>query len=122
MSSDDYQLGISPGFLQDPSLQSPSAYLWYPAVMKGAVDFKIFAVPTKPPAMEGWVLQAKIPWSILGVSPAEGEAYGFVLSVSDNDTPATTRQEGMISTSPNRTGPTNPTKWGTMRLAPKPGA
>jgi hypothetical protein len=120
MSSDDYQLGISPGFLQDPRLQSPSAYLWYPAVMKGAVDFKTFAILTSSPDPEGWILQAKIPWNIFGISPAEGEAYGFVLSVSDNDTPATTHQEGMISTSPNRTGPTNPTKWGTIQLVPEP--
>jgi hypothetical protein len=120
MNVDDYQLGISPGFLPDPSLQSPSAYLWYPAVMKGAVEFKTFAILTSSPDPAGWILEVKIPWNIFGASPADGKSYGFTFSVSDNDHPATTRQDGMISTSPGRTVPTNPTKWGTMQLVAKP--
>jgi hypothetical protein len=120
MNGDDYQLGISPGYLPAPNLQQPSAYVWYPAGEKGAAEFGIFTLLTSDPDMAGWMLEAKIPWSVFGVSPAEGKSFGFAFSVSDNDQYSTTRQDGMISTSPNRTTPTNPTQWGTLQIVAKP--
>jgi hypothetical protein len=120
MNADDYQLGISPGYLPAPSLQSPSAYLWYPSARKGPRTIDVFALLTSAPDAAGWMLEAKIPWSLFGVSPMEGKAFGFTFSVSDNDQYATTLQEGMISTSPNRTVPTNPTTWGTLQIVAKP--
>jgi hypothetical protein len=120
MNSDDYQLGISPGYLLVPALNDQTAYLWYPAGKKGAVANKSFAILTESPDPAGWILESKISWGIFGVSPIEGRAYGFAFSVSDNDHPATTRQDGLISTAPKRTTPTNPTLWGTLQLVAEP--
>ncbi len=117
MSGDDYQLGISPGYLPDPGLQSPAAYLFFPLGEKGPVDIiSVSAVLTKAPDSKGWILEAKIPWSVFGVMPAGGESYGFVFSVSDNDRFGAINQDGMISTSPRRTSPPNPMLWGTLQI------
>jgi hypothetical protein len=116
MSPDDYQLGISPGYLQDPSLQPPAAYLWYPVGRKGPQTITIAALLTRSPDPNGWIVELKIPWVLFGISPRGGETYGFALSVSDNDTFGTVAQRGMISTSPRRTSPTNPALWGTLRI------
>jgi hypothetical protein len=116
MSGDDYQLGISPGYLSDPGLQSPTAYLFYPLGKKGSVTIDISAILTKSPDSKGWIMEAKIPWSLFGVMPAGGESYGFVFSVSDNDQYGAVNQDGMISTSPRRTTPPNPMLWGTLQV------
>jgi hypothetical protein len=121
MSADDFQLGISPGYLQDPSLQAPSAYLWYPTGRKGSQQIKISVVLTPSSDAKGWILEAQIPWLLFGVSPTGGESYGFAVSVSDNDHPGTTQQDGMISSSPRRVTPTNPTLWGTLQIIGKSG-
>jgi hypothetical protein len=116
MTGDDYQLGISPGYLPDSSLQSPAAYLFYPLGKKGPVEIGVSAKLTKAPDPKGWILEARIPWSLFGVMPAGGDSYGFVFSVSDNDQPGTVNQDGMISTSPRRTSPPNPMLWGTLQI------
>jgi hypothetical protein len=116
MSSDDFQLGISPGFLQDPALNGPAAYLWYPLSRKGPQNVTIAGLLTRSPDPSGWIVEVKIPWTLFGVAPKGGETYGFTLSVSDNDTPGTVAQRGMISTSPRRTTATNPALWGTLRI------
>ena len=43
------------------------------------------------------ILEAKIPWSIFGVSPVYGARYGFTLSVSDNDLKGAPVQQSMVS-------------------------
>ncbi|MBN2084490.1 MAG: hypothetical protein JW748_04640 [Anaerolineales bacterium] len=116
MSGDDYQLGISPGYLPDPSLQSPAAYLFYPLGKKGPQEIGVSAALTSAPDTQSWILEAKIPWSLFGVSPAGGESYGFVFSVADNDQFGSIHQDGMISTSPRRTAPPNPMLWGTLQI------
>jgi len=116
MSSDDYQLGISPGYLSDPSLQSPAAYLFYPLGKKGPVEIGVSAALAAAPEMKGWILEARIPWSLLSVSPTGGESYGFVFSVADNDQFGAVNQDGIISTSPRRTVPPNPMLWGTIQI------
>jgi hypothetical protein len=116
MSSDDYQLGISPGYLSDPSLQSPAAYLFYPLGKKGPVEIGVSAALAAAPEMKGWILEARIPWSLLSVSPTGGESYGFVFSVADNDQFGAVNQDGIISTSPRRTVPPNPMLWGTLQI------
>ena len=117
MNGDDYQLGISPGYLQDRSSQWTSAYLWYPTAKKGAKTFSIAANFTSAPDAAGWQLEARIPWSLFGVSPVGGETYGFVFSVSDNDHPATAQQDGLISTVTKLSNPFNPMEWGTLEIS-----
>jgi hypothetical protein len=116
MNGDDYQLGISPGYLQDPALGGRAAYLWYPAAIKGARSVSIGAAFTTAPDPAGWILEARIPWSVFGTSPTGGDTYGFVFSVSDNDHPATAQQDGLISTALKRSIPLNPTEWGTVQI------
>jgi hypothetical protein len=116
MNGDDYQLGISPGYLQDPALGGRAAYLWYPTGSKGARSLSIAAALTSAPDPAGWILEARIPWSVFGASPTGGETYGFVFSVSDNDHPATAQQDGLISTALKRSIPFNPMQWGTVQI------
>jgi hypothetical protein len=121
LSGDDYQLGISPGYLQDPRLQGPTAYLFYPQGKRGLVKVDVAGLLTKSPDMKGWVLEARISWDLFGISPKGGESYGFVFSVSDNDQFGTVNQDGMLSTSPRRTSPPNPALWGTLQILPASG-
>jgi hypothetical protein len=122
MSGDDYQLGISPGFLQDPPTRGPSAYLWWPDAIKGSKVVDIAAAFTVAPDPAGWQLEARIPWNMFGNPPhIGGEYYGFALSVSDNDHSGTTQQDGMISSAPKRTTWSNPTQWGTVQVELKTG-
>jgi hypothetical protein len=117
MTDDDFQLGISPGYLLDPALGGPSAYLWYPARSKGARTLLISAVLTSSPDPAGWILETRIAWSVFGVRPGGGENYGFALSVSDNDHPGTAQQDGMISTAPKRSSSLNPVLWGALQIS-----
>jgi hypothetical protein len=122
MSGDDYQLGISPGYLQNPPDQIPTAYLWWPDSIKGSKVVDIAAAFTVAPDPPGWQLEARIPWNMFGNPPhIGGEYYGFAISVSDNDTTSTAQQEGMISTGPKRTTWSNPTLWGNLQIELKPG-
>ena len=107
----DYQLGISPG---NPTPgNNPQAYLWFPADKAGSQSsVRIAAV-----AMTGgYRVEAAIPWSIFGVTPASGQQYGFAISVSDDDQPNTAVQEKMISTAANRKL-VDPTTWGLLTLS-----
>jgi hypothetical protein len=117
MNADDYQLGISPGYLQNRSLTGPSAYFWYPSGKMGGKSFSIAANFTSAPDPAGWMLEARIPWSLFGVSPVGGETYGFVFSVSDDDHPATAQQDGLISTAAKRSTPFNPMEWGSLEIS-----
>ena len=117
MNGDDYQLGISPGYLQGKSSAVQSAYLWYPTGSKGVRSFSMAANFTSAPDPAGWLLEARIPWSLFGVSPAGGDTYGFVFSVSDNDHPATAQQDGLISAVSRRSVPFNPMEWGTLIIS-----
>jgi len=116
MSSDDYQLGISPG----SGASAPNAWLWYPLAKKGEkVILASAALIAGPPS--GWEIIARIPWNIFGITPSGGEYYGFAFSVSDNDHAGLNQQDGMISTDPKRTYPSNPTLWGTVEIEIKTG-
>jgi hypothetical protein len=110
LSKDDYQIGISPG---NPSVgTNPEAYLWYPSSKTGArTDVKVGTSTSN-----GYYrVEAAIPWSVFGITPANGMHFGFAVSVSDDDSLGTTRQERMISSVPNRDF-TDPTTWGVLTL------
>lgn len=109
LSSDDYQIGLSPGnFASLP----PSSYRWYPVSVRGALSsITIKAVQTS----DGYDLEARIPWSVFGVAPAQGDGMGFALSISDNDQTGTAAQQSMVSIAPSRML-TNPTTWAKLIL------
>ena len=115
MSGDDYQLGISPGSLPSPGGWALFAYLWYPLDLKGEKVVTIASALTVAPDPIGYIIEAEIPWSVFEGAPAGSEMYGFALSVSDNDHSGE-NQDGMISTSSERTTHSNPMLWGNLQI------
>jgi hypothetical protein len=112
LTTDDYQLGLSPGANKTPN---PAAFLWFPRGKQGAPAGVNVTGCTD--GGEGYRLEAAIPWSTFGVTANAGQSFGFALSSSDNDTPATADQQSMISSVRTRRL-TDPTTWGTLILDP----
>ena len=109
LTSDDYQIGLSPGNFG--SLAS-AAWRWYPIGLAGSLSgVSLKAVTTT----EGYNLEAMIPWTVFGVTPEAGDRFGFALSISDNDLTGAPVQQSMVSSVSTRTL-TNPTTWGTLIL------
>ena len=114
LSSDDYQLGISPG--QPTPGTDTEAYLWYPTSREGSqVKVKIGVTSTD----NGYRIEVRIPWEIFGITPDIGDHYGFAISVSDNDRSGQNVQQSMISSAANRVL-TDPRTWGDLVLMGQP--
>ncbi|MEE8356896.1 MAG: sugar-binding protein [Anaerolineales bacterium] len=143
MTSDDYQIGISPGEcigtcvislitigkVASPlfpgstpiptslpnTFDPPDAYIWFPKTEAGrTTDIKIGAVGMG--SGSGYQIEFKIPWDLLGVStPAVGDHYGFAISINDNDNVGDKEQQTMVSNVPTRNF-ADPTTWGDLYL------
>ncbi|HET7011267.1 MAG TPA: sugar-binding protein [Anaerolineales bacterium] len=109
LSSDDYQIGLSAGNFGSIS---PQAYRWYPSDKAGVPSGVTVGGKS---TTSGYTLEAKIPWTVFGVTPAEGSRYGFTLSVSDNDSAGAAAQQSMVSSVSTREL-FDPTSWGTLVL------
>jgi hypothetical protein len=110
LSSDDFQLGISPG--SPVPDEDPEAYLWYPDSIRGSrSQVEIAAVRTD----NGYTIEVAIPWSVFEMTPQAGVHYGFAFSVSDNDIDGGIAQQSMISNVSTRRL-TDPTTWGDLLL------
>ncbi|HEC61527.1 MAG TPA: hypothetical protein ENI27_04665, partial [bacterium] len=92
---------------------APEAYLWYPQSVAGSRQKVKVGATTKD---DGYRIEVKVPWSVLGITPQQGQHFGFVFSVSDNDNAGTTVQQSMVSNVPTRTL-TDPTTWGDLTLS-----
>ncbi|MBW7885972.1 MAG: hypothetical protein H3C34_25740, partial [Caldilineaceae bacterium] len=108
--ADDTQLGLAP----DAAFTRVRGHRWLPYAQEARFDPQ-GAVTTSPGQ---YSLETIVPWSLLGVDSstlAPGAAFGFNLSVNDNDgdTPA---QQSVLSASPARTAHDIPTEWGTLIL------
>jgi hypothetical protein len=110
-SSDDTQIGFSPGNFDG---LSPEAYRWFPNSLSGPLSSVIVDSRQTP---QGYEIEIKIPWATLGITPTAGSYYGFALSVSDNDQVGSAVQESMVSSVSSREWG-DPTTWGTLYLAP----
>lgn len=111
LSADDYQIGLSAGDLNGSKVAG-QAYLWFPIDRAGALsDAQIVGTAT----VDGYVLEAAVPWVFIGVTPARLAYYGFALSVSDNDLYGQASQQSMVSSAAGRML-NNPTTWGQLRL------
>jgi hypothetical protein len=109
LSLDDLQLGLSPG---DFASLIPEAYRWYPVARAGtAASVRVRAQKTD----SGYMLEASLPWTFVGATPSSGSRYGFALSLSDNDLPATAIQQSLVSSVRTRKL-FDPTTWGTLIL------
>ncbi len=106
VNGDDYQIGLSPG---SPPGTSPEAYLWYPPGKARALPEVDVGVKL---TTDGYVLEAAIPWTIIGFKPYPGLKMGFAISISDDDDPTRAVQQTMLSNDPYRT--LLPTSWGTL--------
>jgi hypothetical protein len=111
MSSDDYQIGLSPGNFS--SIQ-PEAYRWYPRSLESWINSAAVAAKL---TTDGYTLEAKIPWSAFNLSPESGGHYGFALALSDNDLAGTSTWQSMVANVGTRVL-NDPTTWGTLILEP----
>lgn len=92
-----YQIGWTAGNSQVG--EGLEAYRWFPTSKAGSLNNVLLA--TK--AGDGlYREELAIPWSDLGLTPANGATYRFAISVSDNDAAGTNQQQTMISNSPDR--------------------
>ena len=109
LSDDDGQIGLSPG---DFSSRQAEAYIWRPPGLEQPGTMIDLAARQTG---EGYILEAAIPWWVLGGRPATETAVGFTVNFSDNDNPSIAKQMLLLSTSPNRKWG-DPTTWGTLVL------
>jgi hypothetical protein len=109
--ADDYQVGIA----FDDSLSAIRGYLWLPFARESSLSLPGTVVATE----QGYHLEVLIPWYVFEMegNVSTDRAYGFNLSVNDNDSEGSA-QETVLSASPARTTHDNPTEWGTLRLLP----
>jgi hypothetical protein len=107
LSSDDFQIGLSPG--SPAPGQNPEAYVWYPKKHRGTpAGVVIAAVATA----DGYDVEVAIPWSVFGIKPKNNRHYGFAFSVSDNDRKnGANSQESLVSNVSTRQL-TDPVTWG----------
>jgi hypothetical protein len=111
LSGDDYQIGFSPGNFDS---RPPEAYLWYPRSREGALA----SVSVKAAKQgQGYILEARIPWSTFGITPEENDQFGFVLALSDNDLAGVAAWQSMIANVAGRRL-ADPTTWGLLVLGP----
>jgi hypothetical protein len=109
VSSDDYQIGLSPGNFNG---LDPEAYRWFPRSVEGS----LVSVDVKAEkSSNGYSLEASIPWIVFGHTPSENQRFGFALSLSDNDLSGVSDWQSMVSTVSTRRV-SNPTTWGTLVL------
>lgn len=108
LSPDDYQLGISAG----SNGTKPEAYLWFPSSKAGNRDSVDIGFTSEAGLYR---IEARIPWSIFGISPEKGMHIGFAVSVSDDDNKTSKLQQTMVSSAPYRSL-VNPTTWGELVL------
>jgi hypothetical protein len=108
---DDYQLGVA----FDAELRTLRGYLWLPFALEQPLALPGVVIPTA----QGYVVELIIPWQVLGLTPGSvpaGSAYGFNISVNDNDA-AEPAQQSVASASAARTTHDNPSEWATLRLS-----
>jgi hypothetical protein len=110
LNSDDFQIGISPGNLNDVAI--PEAYMWYPSERMGPLtNVEIAGVLFDG----GYAVEVALPWADVGVSPTDSMTLGFLLSISDNDMLNMNAQQSVVSFSAGRELQ-NPTSWGELLL------
>jgi hypothetical protein len=109
LSADDYQIGLSPGNFSNLGKE---AYRWFPRSVEGYLTSPAFSAKK---TSTGYNLEARIPWVIFGITPADDARFGFALSISDNDLAGSSVQQSMVSSVSTRKL-TDPTTWGTLVL------
>jgi len=106
-SSDDTQIGLSPGDLAD----SPYSAIRY--VPRPIEELENVEIEARRPIGPGgnYVFEAELPWAALGLSRIDADTpYGMCVALSDNDQVGESSQDSMVSHCPDLI--TNvPTTW-----------
>jgi hypothetical protein len=110
LNSDDYQIGVSAG--HSGIGDGMEGYLWFPSGRATSTSSVLYGAKSWE---SGYRIAAAIPWKIFGVTPSKGQHYGFVFSVSDDDSASGGKQQTMISSDPYR-NILNPMTWGDLVL------
>ncbi len=111
-NADDVQLGLSPGDFDE----NPEAVIQYQPRNRLAAGVVLAARP-EIGAGGNYVLEAAIPWSVFGITPATNTGYGFCLALSDNDQVDSAQQDSMASHC-SSLFVSDPTTWVTITLIP----
>lgn len=108
--ADDTQLGISPGNFND----IPPGAVRYAPTYTNETGVRVAA---KRPLESGgdYLIEAAIPWSLLGVTPAAEAKYGLCIALTDNDHVNEASQDSMVSHCLNLSVP-DPTTWTSVEL------
>ncbi|HLV44722.1 MAG TPA: sugar-binding protein [Aggregatilineales bacterium] len=109
VDDDDSHIGLSPG---DFAASPPAAFVYRP----DGADPSLIAVGAQASGSNDYVIEAVVPWSLLRVTPRPGGAFGFCLSITDNDHTDAANQDSMVSHCPGLLVD-NPTTWATLILA-----
>jgi hypothetical protein len=109
LSEDDLQID----FLPQPG--APQVALWQLSTLTSNLVANARAAVSA--TATGYIVEAAVPWTVLGGVPQSGDQLGIVAGINDNDTPDTNNQECIIASVPQRDWQ-NPTTWGTLLLMP----
>jgi serine/threonine protein kinase len=113
LDDDDFQIGLLPGGIVG---RDTEAYRWFPQEREGALTSVTVA---GQPSAYGYTVEVMIPWGEIGIKPQTEAAYGFGMSVNDNDSPGIASQESQLSLFANQQL-INPTTWGLLILLGNP--
>lgn len=113
VNPDTFQLILSPGDFAG----RPASVALFQGAADGSLPYveEQGIVVASAPDGQGYLLEALIPWSDLGMTPQPGMRLGVALNANDNDTTGAALQELMLSHVPGRTL-RDPTTWGAMTL------
>ncbi len=105
-NGDDYQFAFSAG---DFETLPPEGVTYYPD--RADYQLAVQAVPLQ----NGYLLEARIPWTAVGVTPFEEMELGYAVVLNDNDSPQQDEPKSQLSTS--RVEPfANPSAFGNLFL------
>ena len=90
MNDDDFQFGFSAG---DFAATPPEGVVWAP---QQRADWNTQLRVAVQRQGEGYVLEAAIPWSMMGLQPGSGTVVGFAFSATDNDIPGNAAQQTIL--------------------------
>lgn len=108
-NGDDFEIGFSAG---DFAGIGPEAFVYQP---QQRVDWNQQIMVAAQRVGEGYVIEAAIPWSLLGRQPAPGMAFGYALGAFDNDAPGSAAQQTAVVHPPGLAFD-QPTTYGNLRL------
>ena len=108
-NGDDFEVGFSAG---DFAGNGPEAFVYQP---QQRVDWNQQIMVAVQRVDEGYVIEAAIPWSLLGRQPAPGAAFGLAFGAFDNDLPGSAAQQTAVAHPPGLAFD-RPTTYSNLRL------